>query len=253
MLARTLLLVALAAPLTAPLAAQAADGEALLRRINAAHRETWFTTMTFVQQSSWPGSGRPNETWYETMERPGKLRIDIERNDSMVGTVIFRNDTIHQLSNGQLRGSRPLVHSLLVLLHDVHVGDIDAAIGKLRGSGFDLSRTHATRWQDRPVTVVGAAAGDTASAQFWVDSERLVVLRVIQPTPNGGINDTHVGGYTQQGNALVEGEITFHTNGVPGMREIYTQIRTGMPVDPMVFDPSRGELPAWVAEWKRQH
>lgn len=241
-----LLPVALLSALALPIHAQATDGEALLRRINATHRSSWFTTMTFVQQSSWPGSNRPDEIWYETMERPGRLRIDIERNDSMVGTVIFRNDSLFQLAQGTLRASRPLVHSLLVLLHDVHVGDIEAVIGKLKGSGFDLSRTHTTRWQDRPVTVVGAAAGDTASAQFWVDSERLVVLRVIQPTPNGGINDTHVGGYTQQGNALVEGEITFHTNGVPGMREIYTQVKTGMPIDPMVFDPSHGELPAWV-------
>lgn len=237
--------LALLASLALPFPAQAVDGADLLRGINAAHKATWFTTMTFIQRTTW-ADDRPEEIWYETMQRPGMLRLDMERNGEIFQSVIFRNDSVYVRNGGTARPPRPLVHALLVLLHDIHVGDIEMAIGKLRQSGFDLATTHETRWRDRAVTVVGAAAGDSTSAQFWVDSERLVVVRVIQPTNAGGTSDIHVGAFTRQGPSLVEGEILFHANGAPGMREVYTQVKTGMPLDPMIFDPGHGELPAWV-------
>lgn len=249
--------IALLAALTLPIHAQAADGEALLRRMNAAHRDSWFRTMVFVQRTTWPGQpNRPAETWYETMVRPGMLRIDIERRDSMVGTMIFRNDSLYQFAGGQQAVARPLVHHLLVLAHDIHVmRSADDAIAKLKGLNFDLARTHETSWQGRPVTVVGAAAGDSTSNQFWIDTERLILLRVIQSNPsNGARSDVQVSGFTMEGPAAVERDIKFFTNGTLGMHEEYTWIRTGVTIDPAVFDPARAStLPGWIAEHKRQH
>jgi hypothetical protein len=226
------------------------SGEALLRRMNAEHRDTWFTSLVFVQHTTYPGTARAPETWYETMVRPGRLRIDIERGGAMVSTMIFRDDTLHQLAGGTLRGSQPLVHSLLLLLHDIHVGDADAVIGKLRGQGFDLSRTHATSWEGRPIIVVGAAPGDTTTAQFWVDPARLVVVRVLQSGPGGAHNDTRIGKFSAHGPALLEREITFVTNGAPRMVEEYTWVRVGDVIPAAVFDPTQPGMPAWVAEYR---
>ena len=248
-----MLLPSLLLALALPIPAHAEDGEALLRRMNAAHRGSWFTTMTFVQRTTYPAQPeRPEETWYETMQRPGHLRIDIERGGQLVGGMIFRNDTLRQFAGGQLQGQpRPLVHHLLVLLHDIHVdASADGAIAKLKGLGFDLATTHEARWQERPVVVVGAAAGDTTSRQFWVDSERLVVVRVIQPTPNGGLSDTQVGGFTREGEGLVERDLRFFTNGTFGMHEEYTWVRTGVTLEPGIFDPDHLNPPAWIAEYK---
>lgn len=243
------LLMALALPLPGP----APDGEALLRQMNAAHRDAWFNSMIFVQRTTWPAQPqRPEETWYETMVRPGHLRIDIERGGALVGGMIFRDDTLRQFAAGQLQGQpRPLVHHLLVLLHDIHIApSADGAIAKLTGLGFDLATTHETSWNGSPVVVVGAAAGDTTSSQFWVDTERLVVVRVIQRGGGGAIADTHIGGFTSEGGGLVERELRFHTNGVLGMVEEYTWVRTEVTIDPSVFDPAHLEPPAWIAEYK---
>lgn len=226
------------------------SGESLLRRMNAEHRGSWFTSLVFVQHTTYPGTSRAPETWYETMVRPGRLRIDIEREGQIAATMIFRNDTLHQLAGGVLRGSQPLVHSLLLLLHDIHVGDPDAVITRLRAQGFDLGRTHGTTWDGRPVVVVGAAAGDTTSAQFWVDPARLVVVRVIQSGPGGAHNDTRVGKFSTHGGALLEREITFLTNGAPRMVEEYTWVRPGETIPDAVFDPAHPGLPAWIATYK---
>ncbi len=226
------------------------SGEALLRRMNTEHRGSWFTSLVFVQHTTYPGTARAPETWYETMVRPGRLRIDIERDGAMVSTMIFRDDTLHQVANGTLRGSQPLVHSLLLLLHDIHVGDSDAVIAKLRAQGFDLSRTHAATWEGRPVVVVGALAGDTASAQFWVDPARLVVVRVMQSGPGGAHNDTRIGKFSQHGPALLEREITFVTNGAPRMVEEYTWVRVDDEIPAEVFDPHHQGLPAWIAAYQ---
>jgi hypothetical protein len=236
-----------------PALAPAQDGEALLRQVNSAHRGAWWTTLTFVQRSTWPGTNRPEETWYETMDRPGKLRIDIERHDSMVGGLLFRNDSIYQWGVGGAPKGRPgpLVHPLMVLLHDIHSGPIDASITKLRGLGFDLSRTSTASWEGKSVAVVGAATGDTTASQFWVDPERLVVVRIIQVNANGDRSDIHIGKFSEGGPGLVEREINFFTNGAQGMKEEYVWIKAGVTLDPAVFTPGNTATPAWVAEYKR--
>jgi hypothetical protein len=246
-------LALIATLLFAPSLAAAQGGEALLRQISTAHRGTWWTTLTFVQRTTWPGTpGRAEETWYETMDRPGKLRLDFERNDSMVGGALFRNDSIYQWGvGGAPTGQRPLVHPLLVLLHDIHVGPIDASIEKVRGLRFDLSKSSTAMWEGKSVAVVGALAGDTTSAQFWVDPERLVVVRIIQPIANGGRRDTRIGKFSEGGPGLVEREINFFTNGTHDMKEEYTWIRSGVVLDPAIFMPGNTATPAWVAEYKR--
>lgn len=243
-----------AALVLSPSLLAAQGGEALLRQLNTAHRGSWWTTLTFVQRSTWPGTNKPEETWYETMDRPGNLRIDIERHDSMVGGMLFRNDSMYQWGVGGAPVGQPtaLVHPLMVLLHDIHVGPIDASIAKLKGLGFDLSKTATATWQGTPVTVVGAAAGDSTSKQFWIDPARQVVVRIIQTNPNGSRSDIHVGRFSEGGPGLVEREIRFHTNGRLGMLEEYTWIKTGERIDPAVFLPGNIATPAWVAEYKRQ-
>ena len=98
-----MLLPALLMAMTLPFTGPAEDGEALLRRINEAHRASWFTSMVFVQRTSYPSQpDRPEETWYETMVRPGHLRIDIEIDGAPTGGMLFRNDTLRQFADGHL-------------------------------------------------------------------------------------------------------------------------------------------------------
>jgi hypothetical protein len=232
------------------LSAGSADpGEDLVRRINAAHRPTWFTSLIFVQRTTWPGGNRPEETWYETMVRPGQLRIDIDRGGQPMGGMIFRSDSIYQFTTAGTRPARSLVHPLLVLLHDIHVDSADTVVVKLRGLGFDLGKTRTGSWQGKPVTVVGASAGDTTSAQFWIDDADMVVVRIIQPGPNGAVNDTRMTKFSREPTGLVEREIQFYNNGRLNMVEEYTWVRTGVKIDPTTFDPDNRQRPSWIFEY----
>ncbi len=236
---------------TADARPEADEGESLIRRINASHRDTWFRTLVFVQRTTFPGSERPEETWYESMARPGRLRIDAERGRDPVGRTLFRADSVYQSVPGRPATARPTVHPLLVLLHDLHVGDPDSVVDRLRGLGFALGRVSRNAWDGRPVTVVGAAVGDTTSRQFWVDDGRQVVVRVLQASANGTLSDTHVGAFTREGDAWVEREITFHANGRPMLREEYLWVRAGVQLPDAVFDPASISVPEWITAYKR--
>ncbi len=222
-------------------------GEALLRRIAAAHRDQWFTTLTFVQHTTFPGTSRPAETWYESMVRPGFLRLDVERDGRMVSRTIFRNDSVYATGANGNTVARPQVHDLLVLLHDLHVGDPDAVVRKLRHAGYDLARTTETRWRDRPVTIVGAtSARDSAAKQFWVDDAAAMVVRVRERTADGSFRDIQVGKLTQVARGWVEREVQMFSNAKLTLVEDYRDVRTDVEIPASVFDPAGTALPDWV-------
>jgi hypothetical protein len=120
------------------------------------------------------------ETWYEAAELPGKLRIDIAPLEGK-NTLLFRNDSLYEFKGGKLAESRPMVHPLMVLGFDVYAQPVDVTVRQLRSLGFDLGKLHESTWQGRPAYVVGAAAGDTVTRQFWIDKERLYFVRMVEP------------------------------------------------------------------------
>jgi hypothetical protein len=225
------------------------DGREIVRAAQARYAGKWFTTMTFVQKTTFPtrtttAPGGLVQTWYETMQLPGMLRIDLAPASAGNG-MLFRNDSLYQFSGGAVRGSRAMKHSMLILLHDIHVVPAETTIQNLTGLGFDLAKTHETTWNGVPVLVVGALAGDTTSKQFWFEKERLLLVRLIEPGAGGGM-DAHFGGYTKHGGAWVESIIKIHQGGRLNQLEEYQDVRTNVPVDASIFDPSRLVLPSWV-------
>lgn len=237
------MLLALLATVT--LAAPTDSGEAWIRKVHAAHHEGWFRTMTFIQKTTYPG--RPDETWYETMATPGKLRIDVAGPAGIARSIIFRNDSVYSQAGTTVQGGRPMVHTMLVILHNIHVLDPAKTAAALRANGYDLSRTHQATWQGRPVMVIGAAAGDTVSNQFWLDTETLLPLRMIEKTGNGGRMDAHVGKHRAEGRAWVEREILIYVNGTMVQGEEYTWVATDVPLDAQTFEPGSAP-PAWVMQ-----
>lgn len=241
-----LLSLALSALVTWPLRGQDA-GEALIRRLNAAHRGQWFTTLTFVQHTTFGGTARPAETWYESMRRPGLLRLDVERDGRMISRTIFRHDSVYATGPNGNTVARPQVHDLLVLLHDLHVGDADVIVRTLRQVGYDLSRAVRAQWRDRPVTIVGVSSvADSASRQFWVDDTSELVVRVRERTSDGSFRDIHVGAVAPVARGSVEQEVEMFSNGRLTLREDYQDVHTDVDLPAAVFDPAVTALPGWV-------
>lgn len=236
-----------------PAAAQS-PGAAVVRAIHDRWNGRTYATLTFRQETGF-ADGR-KEIWWESIKSPGMLRIDVAASDadSIQRTILFRRDSLYQWRPGRpVAPGRALVHPLQLLFMDIQWVRPEQTTAKLTAAGFDLSRTHETTWNGRAMTVVGAAAGDSASRQFWVERERMLVVRVIEPgpQPNAPMRDTQVREHLRTAaGAWVEKDMRFYEGLGAQAREqqteLYTQVRTDVPLDDSIFMPG-SPPPAWVA------
>lgn len=224
-----------------------ADGMALLRGMHDSYQGKWYRTLTFVQTTTLTQPTEHQETWYEAARIPGMLRIDIAPLDSGKA-IIFRNDSLYIFQRGQMARSRSFVHPLMVLGFDVYADPPEQTAEKLRGLSFDLSKIREDVWQGRPAYVVGAAAGDTTSAQFWVDRERLVFVRMLEPTPDGSgaIAETQFNRYQPLGKGWIAVECVFTVNGHMVTKEEYADVQGEVTLPEVLFDPAAYARPGWV-------
>jgi hypothetical protein len=205
----------------------------------------WYRTLTFVQTTTL-ADGKV-ETWYEAAELPGKLRIDIAPLEGK-NTLLFRNDSLYEFKGGKLAESRAMVHPLMVLGFDVYAQPVDVTVRQLRSLGFDLAKLHQSTWRGRPAYVVGAAAGDTVTRQFWIDKERLYFVRMVEPgkQDSSARVETRFNKYIPMGQGWLETEVRFLVNGETRMLEEYKEPRAGVPLSPAIFEPRRWIPPGWV-------
>jgi hypothetical protein len=221
------------------------NGEELVGMMQERYAGKWYKTLTFVQKTTLP-DGRI-ETWYEALELPGKLRIDIAPLDSGK-TLLFRNDSLYVFEQRVLKSSQPFVHPLMVLGFDVYQAPVAETVRKLRDLNFDLSKLHQTTWQGRPTYVVGAEAGDTTSPQFWIDAERLYFVRSFEPSKKDPsvINETRFDKYMPLAGGWIEMEVLFLANGEQRVKEEYTDPKGNVKLDRALFDPTSWSAPAWI-------
>src|SRR5207237_10792429 len=82
---------------------------------------------------------------------------------------------------GPLATAAAFVHPLMVLGFDVYFDSTARTARRLEQLGFDLATVHEDTWDGRPAYVVGARAGDLRTRQFWVDKDRLLFVRLLEP------------------------------------------------------------------------
>jgi len=140
---------------------------------------------------------------------------------------------------------------LVPLLMDVYVTPLDRTAAALRAIGVDLAVTHDDTWESRPVTVVGARAGDVRAPQFWIDKERLVLVRQIEPIKGDTTRllDIKVGKYQQLRGLWLPTAIEIGINGKTIQLESYSEIKLDPPVSNDLFDVSQWTTaPHWAAD-----
>ncbi|MBL0171834.1 MAG: hypothetical protein IPP90_14145 [Gemmatimonadaceae bacterium] len=237
---------------TGPVAVAAQSvGETAIRSIHARWHGKTYKTLTFVQETQF-GDGR-KEIWYESLKAPGLLRIDIAPGDANARLMLVRRDSMYQGRAGRNVVGRPFVHPLMVLFTDIAENDPATTIAKVVGLGIDLSRSRTDSYMGRPVTVIGAGVGDSISSQFWIENDRQLVVRLIEKEarPGAGIADTRVAQYARAGQGWVESEIVFYQGGRMAQRELYSEIKTDVPLDDTIFQPLLANVPAWIAARKK--
>jgi hypothetical protein len=137
--------------------------------------------------------------------------------------------------------SRPFVHMLLVLGFDVYRQAPETTIAQVQGQGIDLSKVHEDAWEGKPVYVVGAEKGDLKSKQFWIEKERLLFVRLIEPDAKepAQCNDTRFGDYQKLSAGWVAARVDFYVDGRNTFSEVYSNIQANPRLDPAFFDPKQ--------------
>ena len=200
----------------------------------------WYTTMTFRQKTSrlLPNGNWNVQTWYEAMKLPGRLRIDFDPVSAGNG-VLYARDSQFVVQNGRpLRGD-PGINPLLLLGFDVYTATVAHTTTRLRREGFDLSKVHETTFQGKPMIVVGARKGDYNRKQFWIDAERLLFVRMLEPTPRdtSKMQDIRFVNYERRGTAWVSPRVEIWSDGKLVFYEDYEDIRVGVDLDDALFTP----------------
>ena len=204
----------------------------------------FYQTLTFRQQNvTYTSAGEQQSEWFERQRVPGFLRIDFTSQTPQGSGLIYRGDSVYVFDAGRPAQSAPQPHPLLLLAADVYGRPVEQTLADLARLRIDTTVFRRDSWEGRPVWVVGAAAGDTLSNQFWIDDERMLLVRLIhrpQLVASGGppptdyrLSSQDVGGFA------VPREIVFLRNGRPYFRETYVDARPNAPVDDAVFDPAR--------------
>lgn len=213
------------------------DGRDVIAAMHERYEGKWYHTVTFRQKTTVGlASGRDLvQNWLEAAELPGRLRIDTDVPPKGNGTL-FANDSVYSFSGGKLVHAAAGVNDLLVLGFDVYAQPAITTERVLVRRGFDLNKLHESTWQGRPAYVVGAAQGDTTSKQFWIDKERLVFVRMIEPSSRGR-SDIRFNQYVRSGNGWIAAEVEQLVDGKRRLLEQYSDIHSNVPLSDNLFEP----------------
>jgi hypothetical protein len=218
----------------------------LIRALHDRYASSWFHALTFTQKTTvrLPSGGEIVQTYYESAQVPGRLRIDTDLQSK--SGILFTRDSSFRFSAGKLVGTDTLLNQLLVLGFDIYAQPVTRTESMLRRLGFDLNRFHESTWQGKPVYVVGATRGDTTSKQFYIDRDRLLFLRVIENSPRGRI-DTRYSDYVQYGGGWVATQVEQYVNGKRSVLERYSGVRVNPAISDALFDPKQwSTAPHWA-------
>ena len=230
-----------------PLGAQSApgSGQDVLQRMHAAYAGKWYQTLTFVQRTTnHRGDTTTVATWYETIGSPSSLRIDIDSATSGSG-VIYTADSSYAVRGGTVAAARAGGNPFLPLIQAVYTQPVERTVRDLAQYKFDLTRVRAGTWEGRPVWIVGSTgASDTTSMQFWVDTERLILVRMIV-----AFGDVHLQRLERVGGGWLATRVEFYRGGVLRTVEEYRDWKADPPISPALFDPGKWTTaPHWAAK-----
>lgn len=223
-------------------------GEAALAAMHHRYRDTWYKTLTFTQESTtYNADGTTKvDTWHEALLLPGKLRVDVGDPSANNGMLLV-DGTLTGFRNGKPSHTRPFINMLLLLGFDVYRQAPETTIEMVKGEGIDLSKFHEDTWNGKPAYVVGAEKGDLQSKQFWIEKERLLFVRLIDPDQAGAkkLQDIRFANYGQANGGWVAARVELYEDDKLVFSEDYSDIRSDVKLDPAVFDSRQFASTHW--------
>jgi outer membrane lipoprotein-sorting protein len=224
------------------------NGQDVLRLMHDRYAKTWYETLTFTQKSTtYNADGTTKvETWNEALSLPAKLRIDIGPPTENNGYLMV-DGTLTILKDGKDVATRPLVNMLLVLGFDVYRQSLEATAKVAKDEDYDLAKVHEETWQGQPVYVVGAEKGDLKSKQFWIDKNRLLFVRLFEPTQADAskFQEIRFDDYREMAGGWVAARVEVYVDEKKVFSEDYSDIQCNAKLDPATFDPKKFSSTHW--------
>lgn len=227
-------------------------GERTLAAMRAAYANSWYHTLTFRQRTTiYPPSGEPRiEQWYESLAQfDGRTVLRIDRGSPREGNgILYTADSMWVIRNGTLAAQRASGNEFLPLIEGVYVQPVAQTAAELRREGFDLTKGYERSWNGMRVAVIGATtAADSTAAQFWVDRDRnLLVRMVIALTPTQTF-DVRLERYERAGGAWLATHVELFSGGRPAQMEDYSDWHVDPPLSAALFDVNHWtSAPHWA-------
>ncbi|MGH7621211.1 MAG: hypothetical protein ACREMU_02630 [Gemmatimonadaceae bacterium] len=237
---RLALAAAVLAPAGALLARPSAPttGEAVIRAMHDKYSGTWYKTLSFTQKTTrrTPADTMMIETWQERAMVPGYLRIDMQRATGNM-SVVYGGDSLFVWRGDSVLNRVATRNILMVIGFDVYRQPPETTIAVLQREHYPMSPVREDTWKGRPVYVIGAAAGDLHSHQLWIDKDRLLFVRAIEPDQRDStkIIDFRFDNYQKVPSGWLSETVEMYRDGKLFQREEYSDVKTNIPVDPKIF------------------
>ena len=242
---------------TAPqLSAQSSPGADILKRMHDKYAGAWYKALTFTQTTTIAGraGGPPRiETWYESLQfvlNGAWLRID--QGDLAAGNgIMYTADSSWSVRAGKAGAGNSNGNPFIPLIENVYLQPVAVTVRQMEPLHVDMGHVTEVQWEGRAAWAVGAtSAGDTLSPQFWIDKERLVVVRMMLAlVPNRPPYDIQLGGYVETGGGWLATKGVMFVGGVARQTEEYHDWKTKASLDPKLFDVNSWST---AGHWARQ-
>ncbi len=237
----TFLTVAASMPVASLAQAFPKTGNEVIARMNERYIDSWYHTLTFTQRTTrrTAGDSTVNETWKEAMIIPGRLRIDVE-NVTPPRTYIYNGDSLFRIQGDSV--TRQAQRNILLIMgFDVYRQSPDKTVAALTALHFPMTPVRGDDWQGREVFVIGANKGDLHSPQLWIDRDRLLFVRAIEPAPTDSTKtvEYRFDNYTLLADGWISKTVVVSVNGKQIQKEEYGNIRMGEKLDGKMFVPPK--------------
>jgi hypothetical protein len=223
-----------------PSAYDYSQGADVLQAMHDRYAGRWPQRLVAVQHNlASPRAGDTARTiWLTAVEPPGRMRIDFEPRERGNGVLILQ-DTQYVIAGGRPTQVTRAIQPLLLLQHDVYFLAAPITTARLRELGVNVDRVRTDVWQNRPVFVLGAAAGDLRSKQVWIDRELMLLVRWIEPSLRDSrlSVDTRLLDYERMGSAWVPRRIDYYEGDQRIFEQEQRQIRANLVLDSLLFRP----------------
>jgi len=213
-------------------------GEDVIRAMHDKYAATWYKTLSFTQKTTrrTPADTMVIETWHERAMIPGYLRIDIQRATGDM-TVVYGGDSVFVWRGDSTLNRAATRNILMVIGFDVYRQPVDTTLAVLAREHFAMTPVREDTWKGRPVYVIGAAAGDLKWRQLWIDKDRLLFMRAIEPDGRDSTKtlDMRFDNYVKVPSGWLSETVELYRDGKLFQREEYSDVKTNIPVDPKIF------------------